>query len=241
MCEPTARCTRKNSRRWRRGVDAVLPRPMPEAAFYLWANVGGDDAEFARRLYAEQAVSVLPGSYLGRDGRRRQPGRPATSASRWSPNSTSAPKAIDRLVRVRAQRLKDGPSVSARAVLSRPGAARRLTESPATARVQSAAMATMSTPSGDRPAARWRPAFAGLSRRLLADGRADPGDQHRLSPRSCRSTTRGRSGIRSSPPSVSAWRSRTGQRRLAVGARRVRVWRLMPAVAIGTAVGLRAV
>jgi N-succinyldiaminopimelate aminotransferase len=47
-------------------VDAVLTAPTPEAAFYLWANVGGDDAEFARRLYADQGVSVLPGSYLGR-------------------------------------------------------------------------------------------------------------------------------------------------------------------------------
>jgi N-succinyldiaminopimelate aminotransferase len=38
----------------------------PAAAFYLWARVPGDDAEFARALYAQEAVSVLPGSYLAR-------------------------------------------------------------------------------------------------------------------------------------------------------------------------------
>ncbi|HZQ60304.1 MAG TPA: succinyldiaminopimelate transaminase [Casimicrobiaceae bacterium] len=45
----------------------VLPCNMPEAAFYLWARTPGDDATFAKRLYEEKAVMVMPGSFFARD------------------------------------------------------------------------------------------------------------------------------------------------------------------------------
>jgi N-succinyldiaminopimelate aminotransferase len=56
-------------------LDAVMPAPMPQAAFYLWAQTPVDDAEFAKGLYEHQNVTVLPGSYLGRDAHGRNPGR----------------------------------------------------------------------------------------------------------------------------------------------------------------------
>ncbi len=56
-------------------VDRVLPAAQPDAAFYLWARVPGDDAEFAQRLYAHEALSVLPGSFIARDADGVNPGR----------------------------------------------------------------------------------------------------------------------------------------------------------------------
>ncbi len=52
----------------------VLDVEMPDAAFYLWPRTPLPDPEFARRLYQEQAVSVLPGSFLARTARGVNPG-----------------------------------------------------------------------------------------------------------------------------------------------------------------------
>lgn len=52
----------------------VLEVEMPEAAFYLWPRTPLPDPEFASRLYRQQAVSLLPGSYLAREARGVNPG-----------------------------------------------------------------------------------------------------------------------------------------------------------------------
>ncbi|NHZ37779.1 succinyldiaminopimelate transaminase [Massilia rubra] len=55
----------------------VMDVELPDAGFYLWADVrrsGLSDTEFARRLYAEYNITVLPGSYLARDAHGINPG-----------------------------------------------------------------------------------------------------------------------------------------------------------------------
>lgn len=54
----------------------AMDAPMPDAAFYLWAKVpGGDDTVFARELYRDYHVTVLPGSFLAREAKGVNPGK----------------------------------------------------------------------------------------------------------------------------------------------------------------------
>ncbi len=71
----------ENRRLYREKFDAVLevfgtdvPAERPEAAFYLWIRTPIADTAFARRLYAEYNVSVLPGSFMARTARGINPG-----------------------------------------------------------------------------------------------------------------------------------------------------------------------
>lgn len=73
---------RENRRLYAEKFSAVLPRireplvtEMPDGGFYLRIRTPIDDCEFARRLYHEQNVLVLPGSFLARDAGSGNPGK----------------------------------------------------------------------------------------------------------------------------------------------------------------------
>lgn len=71
-----------NRARYREKFAAVVPIlrealevAMPEAGFYLWPSLPGDDVETCRRLIEEMNVLTLPGSFLARDTVDGNPGR----------------------------------------------------------------------------------------------------------------------------------------------------------------------
>jgi N-succinyldiaminopimelate aminotransferase len=71
----------ENRRLYREKFEQVLPLigtalevGMPAASFYLWAKTPVADTEFARGLYRDYNVNVLPGSYLARDAQGVNPG-----------------------------------------------------------------------------------------------------------------------------------------------------------------------
>ena len=55
-------------------LSPVMNVSMPQAGFYLWAETPVADTQFARLLFEQQHVTVLPGSYLGRDTAEGNPG-----------------------------------------------------------------------------------------------------------------------------------------------------------------------
>tara|TARA_B100002003_G_C14081293_1_gene520183 strand:+ start:114 stop:1367 length:1254 start_codon:yes stop_codon:yes gene_type:complete len=47
-------------------LNPVMPVEQSDASFYLWAETPVDEETFAQQLFAQQNVTVLPGSYLSR-------------------------------------------------------------------------------------------------------------------------------------------------------------------------------
>lgn len=70
-----------NRRQYRAKFEAVVPIlqraldvRMPQASFYLWVPTPASDTSFARDLYGRTGVTVLPGSFLGREVHGVNPG-----------------------------------------------------------------------------------------------------------------------------------------------------------------------
>tara|TARA_R110002095_G_scaffold207781_1_gene193061 strand:+ start:727 stop:1923 length:1197 start_codon:yes stop_codon:yes gene_type:complete len=56
-------------------LEGVLPLSRPDAGFYLWAATPIDETDFARELFAQQHITVLPGSFLSRPSEGIDPGK----------------------------------------------------------------------------------------------------------------------------------------------------------------------
>ena len=60
-------------------LEPVVDVRLPDAGFYLWAGVppawDGNDTAFARELFSQYNVTVLPGSYLAREAAGHNPGQ----------------------------------------------------------------------------------------------------------------------------------------------------------------------
>ena len=55
-------------------LEGKLDLHIPPAGFYFWADVGQSDTEFAKRLFEQAHVTLLPGSFLGREVNGFNPG-----------------------------------------------------------------------------------------------------------------------------------------------------------------------
>lgn len=71
----------ENRQQYREKFSAVLtelqghlPVSAPQAGFYLWPETPVSDTEFARRLYARENLTVLPGRFLARESNGLNPG-----------------------------------------------------------------------------------------------------------------------------------------------------------------------
>ena len=100
----------ENRRLYREKFAQVTPRlaevldvQLPDAGFYLWASVGGSDTDFARDLYAQYNVTVLPGSFIARerDGLNPGAGRVRMALVAESGECVEAAERIVRFVRER--------------------------------------------------------------------------------------------------------------------------------------------
>lgn len=99
----------ENRRRYKQIFSAVIrqlgeaiPVMMPEAAFYLWLNTGSSDIEFAKALYRDYNVQVLPGRFLAREAHGINPGQDFIRVALVA----SEAQCVDAAERIKSQILK---------------------------------------------------------------------------------------------------------------------------------------
>ena len=99
----------ENRAKYQAKFDALTPRlaaalevAKPEGGFFLWAKTPGNEEQFARDLYQQQNVTVLPGSYLARDTPQGNPGTHYVRLALVAEFDECA-EAIDRIVQFCAQ------------------------------------------------------------------------------------------------------------------------------------------
>lgn len=68
------RLYREKMARFAQRISTRLTLNQPQAGFYYWARVPGDDVAFAYALYLDQHLTLLPGSYLAREAHGINPG-----------------------------------------------------------------------------------------------------------------------------------------------------------------------
>jgi len=83
-------------------LGAPLETALPDGGFYFWIRTPVRDTEFARALYRDYNVAVLPGSFLARDAHGTNPGRDHVRVALVAPYEECI-EGVDRIRRFAAQ------------------------------------------------------------------------------------------------------------------------------------------
>ena len=78
-------------------LNTAFDARLPQGGFYFWLPTDEDDREFARALYRDLNITVLPGSFLGRETKAGNPGARHVRIALVAPQAECV-EAIERLV-----------------------------------------------------------------------------------------------------------------------------------------------
>ncbi|KRW62401.1 succinyldiaminopimelate transaminase [Pseudomonas sp. TTU2014-080ASC] len=84
-------------------LEGVMDVKRPDGGFYLWAKTPTDDETFTRELFAQEHVTVVPGSYLSREVNGTNPGAGRVRMALVAPlaECVEAAERIARFIRAR--------------------------------------------------------------------------------------------------------------------------------------------